>query len=69
MQNAADFFLINVRNALVWYMKDFVSIFHKVLEIDTKYATNSYWHQIFTCCADLVPILHSVNLRSLKFEV
>ena len=42
------------------YMKfDFLRIFYKVWEIDTKYVT--YWYQFYTCCEWLVPILHSVK--------
>ena len=54
---------INVRNTNVRYMKfDFVRIFHKLSDIGTKDVT--YWYQCFTCCAELVPLLHSV-----KYEV
>ena len=65
MQNAADLgggggHFINVRNTHVCYIKfDFVRIFYKVRDIGTKYVT--YWYQFFTCCEELVPILHSVK--------
>ena len=51
---------MNVSNTHVCYMKfDFVRIFHKVLDIGTKYVT--YWYQFCTCCQDLEPILHSMK--------
>ena len=51
------------KNTHVFYMKlDFVRIFHKVWDIGSKYVT--YWYQFFTCCEELVAILHSV-----KYEV
>ena len=51
-----------MRNTHVCYLKfDFVCIFHKVCDIGTKYLT--YWSQFFTCCEELVPIIHGVNAK------